>query len=44
MICKEFWWTEYDIWMMSVDFYEDVLLLLNKQTAYQNRVNQENQR
>jgi hypothetical protein len=38
MLCREFGWTPYDIAMMPVDFYEDTLLLLSKETAYKQRL------
>ncbi len=37
MLCREFWWTQHDIAMMSEDFYDDTLLILSKETALKQR-------
>lgn len=41
MLCREFGWTPYDIAMMPVDFYDDTLLLLSKETALKKRMQEQ---
>lgn len=33
MLCREFWWTPKDIEEMNQEFYDDALLVLNKESA-----------
>lgn len=33
IICKEFWWTFEDIEKMPWEFYDDIILILQKQQA-----------